>query len=151
MNVGRKYCWKEKTATLVDFARIQHILDIFARLNQPTKEILILWKYSVTTMCRKARWEFNFVSYQTKITYQQKGPTMNNARRTQIEKLNNRLSEIMDLINELANEEQEAFDNLPEAFQEGERGEAMEEAIDCLESAASSVEEAMDYLDTAAH
>lgn len=76
---------------------------------------------------------------------------MNNARRTKIEKLNNRLSEIMDLINELAEEEQEAFDNLPEAFQEGERGEAMEEAIDCLESAASSVEEAMDYLDTAAH
>lgn len=48
---------------------------------------------------------------------------MNNARRTKIEKLNNRLSEIMDQINELANEEQEAFDNLPEAFQEGERGE----------------------------
>ena len=74
---------------------------------------------------------------------------MNNARRTKIEKLYNRLSEIMDLINELAEEEQEAFDNLPEAFKEGERGEAMEEAIDCLECAASYVEEAMDYLDTA--
>ena len=76
---------------------------------------------------------------------------MNNARRTKIEKLNNRLSEIMNLINELANEEQEAFDNLPKAFQKGERGEAMEETIYYLASAASSVDKAMDYLHTAAH
>lgn len=71
---------------------------------------------------------------------------MNNARRTKIEKLHSRLRDIIDLINELVDEEREAFDNLPESLQEGERGEAMEEAIDCLESAACSAEEAIDYL-----
>ena len=68
---------------------------------------------------------------------------MNNARRTKIEKLNNRLSEIMDLINELANEEQEAFDNMPESIQYGERGEKMEDYI-------STIDDAIGNLDTEA-
>jgi hypothetical protein len=35
---------------------------------------------------------------------------------------------------------------MPESLQESERGEAMQEAIDNLESASSSLEEAIDYL-----
>ena len=40
----------------------------------------------------------------------------------------------------------EAFDNMPAGIQESERGERMQEAIDNLESAVGSVEEAVDYL-----
>ena len=43
-------------------------------------------------------------------------------------------------------DEEEAYDNLPESLQFGDRGEAMSEAIDNLESAISGIEEAADYL-----
>ena len=41
---------------------------------------------------------------------------------------------------EMAEEEREKFDNLPEGFQNGDRGAAMEEAADALESAASDLD-----------
>lgn len=49
----------------------------------------------------------------------------------------------------LHDEEQEAYDNLPESFQESERGEAMEAAADNLDSAMSSMEEVLDSLNAA--
>lgn len=42
----------------------------------------------------------------------------------------NRLQEALDILTEVRDEEQEAHDNLPESFQNGEQGEAMEEHID---------------------
>lgn len=45
-----------------------------------------------------------------------------------------------DVLEEVRDEEQEAFDNLPEGLQYSERGEMMEEAID-------SLDEVVDYLD----
>ena len=56
------------------------------------------------------------------------------------------LDEIKCAIDEKAEEEQDKYDNMPEGLQESERGEAMQEAIDNLESASSSLEEAIDYL-----
>lgn len=47
--------------------------------------------------------------------------------------------------------EQEALDNMPESLQEGERGEAMQDAIDNLSSAMDSVEEAVDSLEEASN
>lgn len=49
----------------------------------------------------------------------------------------------------MRDEEQEAFDNLPEAFQEGERGEAMENAIEALDYAADDLSECLDHLSDA--
>jgi len=43
-------------------------------------------------------------------------------------------------------DEQDAYDNLPESFQESDRGETMYNAIDNMESALSSLGEAMDYI-----
>lgn len=57
---------------------------------------------------------------------------MNAARRK-------RLQEALDIIIEVKEEEQEAFDNLPESFQEGERGELMQEAIDTLDNIESEL------------
>jgi len=43
-------------------------------------------------------------------------------------------------------DEQDKFDNLPESFQEGTRGEAMQEAIDAIAEAIDSIAEAKDGL-----
>jgi predicted RNase H-like HicB family nuclease len=42
----------------------------------------------------------------------------------------------------IRDDEQEAYDNLPESMQGGDRGDAMQEAIQNLEEAISSIEEA---------
>lgn len=49
-------------------------------------------------------------------------------------------------IDSILEEEQEAYDNMPESLQNGERGEAMQEAIEALESAVGSCEELDEYL-----
>lgn len=71
---------------------------------------------------------------------------MNMQRRKRIEKVGRMLEELLEEIRALQEEEQEAYDNLPESFQSSERGEAIWEAADNLESAVSSLEEANEYL-----
>ena len=46
-------------------------------------------------------------------------------------------------------EEQEGFDNLPEQFQESEKGESMETAVDSMESALDAIDEAKDHVEDA--
>ena len=75
---------------------------------------------------------------------------MNKARRKRIEDVRSQLEALKQEIDEILSEEQEAFDNMPESLQEGERGQAMTEAIDALESAIGSFEELDEYL-TDAH
>ena len=43
-------------------------------------------------------------------------------------------------------DEQDKFDNMPEGLQESERGEAMQEAIDAIETACGSLDDAIDTL-----
>lgn len=43
-------------------------------------------------------------------------------------------------LEELENEEQDAFDNLPESLQDGERGQDMVAAIDAMQNARESLE-----------
>jgi len=52
---------------------------------------------------------------------------MNKARRKEIEKIYDELCGLQERMRELSDEEQEAYDNLPEGIQESERGEAMSE------------------------
>ena len=75
---------------------------------------------------------------------------MNKARRKRIEDVQSQLEALKQEIDEILSEEQEAFDNMPESLQEGERGQAMTEVIDALESAVGSFEELDEYL-TDAH
>lgn len=72
---------------------------------------------------------------------------MNQQRRKRLNKIMEQIDLLMDDLEEIQSEEQEAFDNMPEQFQEGERGEAMQEAIDNLDNAWSSLEEAKDTLE----
>ena len=65
---------------------------------------------------------------------------MNKERRSEIKKANKILEMAIDLLeqykeelNEIQEEEEEAFDNLPENFQDGIKGDVMQEAIDEIE------------------
>ena len=60
---------------------------------------------------------------------------MNKPRRKKLEKSYNLIDEAMEIIEEVRDEEQEAYDNLPESFQNGERGEEMSGYIEMLEEA----------------
>lgn len=74
---------------------------------------------------------------------------MNRTRREKIDGLIEQLDVLKSDIESLTDDEQTAYDNLPETIQTGNRGELMMSAIDNLESAVSSVEEAIDYLNEA--
>ena len=51
---------------------------------------------------------------------------MNKARRKEISKCQDDLNAILDRLQCVLDEEQEAYDNLPEGIQMGERGDAMQ-------------------------
>lgn len=74
---------------------------------------------------------------------------MNNTRRSQITDIMEQLSPLQTSIEELLEEEQEAFDNLPESIQDSERGEAIQAAIDNLEEAVGNCEELLNNLEMA--
>ena len=74
---------------------------------------------------------------------------MNKTRRNAIETVKGKLSDLAEVINNLMDEEQEAFDNMPEGLQYSSRGEAMQEAIDALDSAVRCFEELDEYLEEA--
>lgn len=67
--------------------------------------------------------------------------TMNNIRRKKLEKALSMIGSAKDILDEVRDEEQEAFDNLPESFQYSERGEQMKQYIDSLEEAYSTSED----------
>lgn len=73
---------------------------------------------------------------------------MNNKRRqmlrvalSKISDLETLKEEIVEIISTAADEEQEAFDNLPENLQMSERGERIEEIIGLLENARDTYED----------
>ena len=74
---------------------------------------------------------------------------MNTERRKAIEKITSLLKTASSSISSLIDDETEAFENLPEGLQSGDKGDAMQEAIQNLESAASAVEEAISNLEEA--
>lgn len=55
-----------------------------------------------------------------------------------------RLQVIYDDLVAVIDEEQEAYDNLPESFQDGERGELMSGGIELLGSARDDIEQVME-------
>lgn len=74
---------------------------------------------------------------------------MNKARRAAIEKIRDKLMDLCEEIEQVKDEEQEAFDNMPEGLQSSERGKAMESAISSLEEAYDSVDSAVCCLEEA--
>ncbi|AYF72204.1 hypothetical protein L4O78_006351 [Pseudomonas aeruginosa] len=72
---------------------------------------------------------------------------MNKERRKRIEEASAKIAEAeaalqaaQEIIQEVRDGEESARENLPESLQDGERGQAMQEAIDALDSALSEIE-----------
>lgn len=71
---------------------------------------------------------------------------MNKQRRKWLEEIVGRLETAKDEIDSVAEEEREAYENLPEGIQESERGEAMCENADDLEQASSDLDDLIQNL-----
>lgn len=74
---------------------------------------------------------------------------MNKIRRKKLEEVRTLIEKVDGLLQEIRDDEQEAFDNLPEALQGGERGEAMEAAMDAMDEVLSDLEGVNEPLDVA--
>ena len=74
---------------------------------------------------------------------------MNKARRMRLIAVQSKLSDLKAEIEQICDEEQEAYDNLPEGLQDSERGVSMESAIEELDDAASDLEGVIDTLKAA--
>lgn len=74
---------------------------------------------------------------------------MNRTRRARIQGIQNLISVILSDLNEIRDEESNAYDNLPESIQYSDRGNAMSEAVDNIEEAISMLEDVDSYLDDA--
>ena len=75
---------------------------------------------------------------------------MNRDRRKRLEEIVEKLQELRCDLEEVMNEEQDAFDNLPENFQNSERGECAQakidticDALDDLDIATNNLEEVL--------
>lgn len=74
---------------------------------------------------------------------------MNKNQRKTIDGWKESLEEIKSGIEEMQEEENGKYENLPEGIQDSDRGTAMYEGVENLEAAANSLDEAIDYLSEA--
>lgn len=72
---------------------------------------------------------------------------MNQQRRKQLQQAVENLNSILLDIEQLKDEEQEYFDNMPESLQGGDKGQAAETAISNMEEAVTFIEEAISQLE----
>lgn len=72
---------------------------------------------------------------------------MNRERREQLKKAQALLQQAKEILAEVGGMEEEAFDNMPEAFQEGERGEKMQEYIDTMDEAIGELDDLTETLE----
>lgn len=66
---------------------------------------------------------------------------MNKGRRKELKKAIDLLYEAIQIIEEVRDEEQEAYDNIPESLQDSERAETMQEYIDSMDEAYNEIED----------
>lgn len=74
---------------------------------------------------------------------------MNAKRRKQLEKVIALIDDAKSQLDALKDEEQEAFDNMPESLQYSEKGERMEEIISYLDDSFSELESAIENITSA--
>lgn len=68
---------------------------------------------------------------------------MNRQRRKHIDSIIDLLEQEKVQLEEVYKEEEDYFDNMPESFQYGEKGDTAQEAMDNLQAAIDSLEEAI--------
>ena len=72
---------------------------------------------------------------------------MNSNRRKRLRALCSKLQDIIAELDLLIEEEQDAFDNMPESLQDSERGEQMQEYIDTMETAKDEIDSTVSELE----
>lgn len=72
---------------------------------------------------------------------------MNAERRKRLEGVKNKLDELISEVEDITQEEQAAFDNMPEGLQDSERGEKSQECIDNLENLSADISTASENID----
>lgn len=72
---------------------------------------------------------------------------MNKTRRQEISNVVTRIGMVKDALQDILNDEQDYFDNMPENLQGSTRGMDSEEAIDVMEQVIEVLEEAIENLD----
>jgi hypothetical protein len=92
-------------------------------------------------------WEDHITRSIVILTLKKGGNTMNKKRRKQIACVIEKLQHGASVLMKVQEEEQIAFDNLPEGIQYSGRGEKMEEAISTIEEAVSRVEDIIQNLE----
>ena len=73
---------------------------------------------------------------------------MNKQRRAALDIIYNKLADIRDELDEIRDEEECYWDNMPENLQNSVRYEKADEAVYNMEYAISSLEEAIDYIES---
>lgn len=71
---------------------------------------------------------------------------MNAERRKQLSGIVDKLDEVREELEAVKEDEETAFENMPESLQSSERGEAMQSAIDVLTDASETLEYALNEL-----
>lgn len=71
---------------------------------------------------------------------------MNKQRKQRFEEVVGSLEEAKDILGDIQQEEQEAFDNLPEGLQISECGEKMQEYIDLMDDCNDKIDDVIDFV-----
>ena len=71
---------------------------------------------------------------------------MNKARRAELAKAVDLLSQAQSIIESVHEAESEAYESMSEGLQQGDKGQAMSEAVDTLETAGSDTQDMLDEL-----
>ena len=71
---------------------------------------------------------------------------MNKQRRNRLQKVIDKLEALKVVVSSICEEEQEAYDNMPESLQDGERGSQMYDNISTLEDQESNFDDLIYYL-----
>ena len=74
---------------------------------------------------------------------------MNHQRRAALTDIESALETHLEALQGILDDERGAFDNLPEALQESERGRAMQAAVDAMEEAANRLAEVVADIEAA--
>ena len=67
---------------------------------------------------------------------------MNRERRKRLQEAFDKIAEAQEILSEVRDEEQEAYENLPENFQYGERGDEMQGYIEMIDEADGYLDDA---------
>ena len=93
---------------------------------------------------------FIYNDFETAMLHAQHGKVkwraMNKQRRNRLQKVIDQLEELKVEVSSICEEEQEAYDNMPESLQDGERGSQMYENISTLEDQESNFDELIENL-----